>query len=281
MQEKFYKNTRYHSPSPIAKKNWVYITSISHYNHKSDEVPFYRNFASGYQMFYTISGEGWVDFSGNYQHITPGTITCVDLSNRHGFGAAKGSIWEHYWIILEGSSFHDLYVMIFEHCNVHKTSSPHLIHQLFKELFNKKKNNNIYFDIAAMSCLMQVTSDLLYNRTTVGQDDRNLHFKSIEAVISFIEINFDKNIAIAKLAEIAGYSQFHFSRIFKEYTGFSPADYIIKTRIEKAKNFLSKSTLPIELIAQKSGFHSPNYFNKVFKERERLTPGNYRKMASF
>jgi AraC-like DNA-binding protein len=279
--DKLFKHTIHHSPSPIAKKNGMCMTSISHYKHEADEVAFYRNFAKGFQMFYTVSGEGWVDYDSNYQVIVPGTITCVNLEYRHGFGAAKNHIWEHYWMIFDGENFNSIYEMIFKSCNVHNAFNPQHLHQLFKDLFLLKKNNYLYLDVAAMSCILQVASDLLFFQSIDCQSNRTLHLKSVETVAAFIENNFHTDITVEKLAKTAGYSVFHFSRIFKEHTGFSPADYLIKTRIDKAKELLSRTSLPIELIAEKAGFHSPNYFNKVFKEREHQTPGQYRKITIF
>jgi AraC family transcriptional regulator, arabinose operon regulatory protein len=280
MQDKLFKNTFNHSPNPMAKENWIFITSVSHYRHTADDTSFYRDYAQGFQMFYTVSGQGWLDYEGTYQKIMPGTITCVDLEKRHGFGAAPGSIWEHYWLICHGKAFEDIYTLIFNKNNVQALQQPSQLSDCFKQLFFSKQSNSVYFDIDAMATVMQVCSALINQNSTldIKQDPFSTTLKQ---VIDFINNNYSSELDIAALAEKSGYSRFHFSRLFKAHTGFSPGSYITKIRLEKAKDMLSKSDLPIEIIAEKVGFNTVNYFIRAFKEQEHITPGKYRRTQSF
>lgn len=280
IQNSLFKNILSHSASPAAKQNWIYVTSVSHYRHTADDIPFYRDHALGYQMFYSVSGQGWLDYEGIYQKISPGTITCIDLGKRHGIGAVKGSIWEHYWILCHGKAFEDIYTLVFNKNNVHKLQNPSQFANSFKELYFSKQNHSVYFDIDAMSVILQVCSTLM------NQDPSFVRKKDpfsimLKQTIEYIDNNYFKELDVAVLAENAGYSRFHFSRLFKAHTGFSPRGYITKVRIEKAKDMLTRSNFPLQIIAEKAGFGTVNYLIRVFKEQENITPGKYRRLQSF
>ena len=71
--------------------------------------------------------------------------------------------------------------------------------------------------------------------------------------------------------------QNYFSRLFKNYTGFSPIEYRNHIRIERAKEFLSHPATPIKHISERCGFANSNYFCDAFKKAEGISPSEYRK----
>jgi AraC-like DNA-binding protein len=74
-----------------------------------------------------------------------------------------------------------------------------------------------------------------------------------------------------------GYSNFR--RVFREYTGFSPAKYIQEVRFNKAKEALTNSTLSVKEIAFMMGFDNYEYFFTAFKRMAGMTPAEYRAMT--
>ena len=68
------------------------------------------------------------------------------------------------------------------------------------------------------------------------------------------------------------------TRCFKEYTGFSPHEYLTQLRVYNAKYLLKATDLSIEDISQQTGFSDSVYFIQVFKKIEGITPSKFRKM---
>lgn len=66
-------------------------------------------------------------------------------------------------------------------------------------------------------------------------------------------------------------------RSFNRYIGTSPKEYIIRLQIESAKKLLKETTLPTNKIGAIVGLENENYFRHLFKERTKMTPGEYRK----
>jgi len=102
------------------------------------------------------------------------------------------------------------------------------------------------------------------------------HTNAVEEVISYINKHFTENITIADLAEKAGFSQYHFIRIFKKETGMTPYEYIINIRINTAKYLLRNSQLSVKDICFSTGFSSESVFCNAFKKRLGITPTEYR-----
>ncbi|WP_414621166.1 helix-turn-helix transcriptional regulator [Calothrix sp. CCY 0018] len=88
--------------------------------------------------------------------------------------------------------------------------------------------------------------------------------------------NISTEIKLSDLANLAGISQFHFSRLFKKSLGISPNQYVIKQRVEKAKLLLKNSELSVTDIAFPSGFNSHSHFGKYFRQFTGFTPKQYR-----
>ena len=104
------------------------------------------------------------------------------------------------------------------------------------------------------------------------------HYEQINLALSHIHFNFGDKLTAEDLANISGYSIFHFHRIFKEITGENVNDYIRNTRLEKASNLLLYNQhQTIETIAISSGFATAAGFRTAFKKKFLVSPKDWRK----
>lgn len=95
----------------------------------------------------------------------------------------------------------------------------------------------------------------------------------LRRVKAYIQERLSENLSLTELAGVVGSSARHFSRQFKQATGFSPHQYLIHSRLERAKVLLHEGRLPIAEIAQQTGFadqsHLTHHYRRVFD----VTPG--------
>lgn len=97
-------------------------------------------------------------------------------------------------------------------------------------------------------------------------------------IFDYINDNLSEDITLDKIAYIAGFSKFHFSRIFKQFTNLSFYDYLSQQRIKKAENLLLNPKLTITEVAMQSGFTSISTFNRVFKTAKECTPTQFKNL---
>lgn len=118
-----------------------------------------------------------------------------------------------------------------------------------------------------------LTAFLLYTPT---EKDDNGRAGAMEKIITYINEHYMENIPVEALAAQAGLSQYHFIRIFKKETGYTPHEYLFNTRIGAAKYLLKNTYLPIKDICFSTGFSCESVFCSSFKRHQGMTPLQYR-----
>lgn len=97
----------------------------------------------------------------------------------------------------------------------------------------------------------------------------------IMRVLEYIGQNYMSDISLEKCAEMTGISYTYLSKAFKRETGMRFVEYLNRQRVKKAKSLLIRQDVPMKNIAELSGFRNYNYFFKVFKEIEGMTPTEF------
>lgn len=103
---------------------------------------------------------------------------------------------------------------------------------------------------------------------------------TVNKVIAFIEANIHNKLSLESVALQAGYNKQYISRLFKKHTGISVNGYIIKKKLELAKQLLTGSDISVSETAEKTGFDDSGYFMRVFKKHEGMTCLQYKNAYS-
>jgi AraC-like DNA-binding protein len=109
----------------------------------------------------------------------------------------------------------------------------------------------------------------------------NLKYRDprVRAAVAFMHTNLHRATNLAEIAKAINISDDHLSRIFKNETGFPPIDYLIRLRLEKARELLKTSFLTVKEVMAAVGYNSKGNFAKHFKRRFGVTPSEYRRRA--
>lgn len=99
----------------------------------------------------------------------------------------------------------------------------------------------------------------------------------IEEAMHYLNEKIDKRIALDDVARQVGLSKGAFIRLFKKETGATPYVWLTEARITWACDLLVRNTIPIDLIAQYTGFNDRFHFSKTFKQHIGIPPAAYRR----
>lgn len=99
----------------------------------------------------------------------------------------------------------------------------------------------------------------------------------LQKIIKFVKENYaDANLNISMIGDSFQMKPTYVSKLFKDHSGEGLLDYINKIRIEKAKTLLREGNIPLQEVANLSGFNDLNTFMRLFKKFEGITPGQYK-----
>ncbi|WP_310601824.1 AraC family transcriptional regulator [Anaerosporobacter sp.] len=128
--------------------------------------------------------------------------------------------------------------------------------------------------------LIQVVRGLTIDvqKTEVEQFENYNRSYVVKRIINYLNENYEQRISLEQIAHNMYLSPVYISKIFKEETGESPINYLIKIRLEKAKELLQVSNSgSIKNVAKQVGYEDVYHFSKLFKKYYGISPMYYKK----
>lgn len=155
-----------------------------------------------------------------------------------------------------------------------------LFDRVLKEFINQRDSS----DLILKSTLLRIIYELYEDVTNLMAYKNNVaftHFVSIKNVKEFIDQNIESKITLNDLGNVAKLSPTYFHKVFTETVGITPNEYVMKVRLEKAKELLVRTDLTIYEIALKCGYDNIPYFSHSFKQKTSISPSEFRKKHSY
>jgi len=162
---------------------------------------------------------------------------------------------------------------------LHTTPEMEYLHY---QLMKNTNTGKLEKDNLVIELLKQITQTIAPNLVEKDLSDnlKKYHLVTIEKAKEYIHEHFFQDISLFEISSYACVSPFHFSRIFKKFTSFSPHQYLQNIRLKHGEILLKGSALSIADVSFQSGFTSAEYFATAFRHRFKRSPTDYRKIAS-
>lgn len=141
-------------------------------------------------------------------------------------------------------------------------------------------HEGIFMDYKITGIIYMIIS-LLYRKNILNSNKFNINgemLQKLAPVFDYIHENYDKELNLLQLSKILNINEQYFCRMFKKTTGSNVTDYINFIRIYNAEK-LMKTKMNISEIAERTGFSSLSYFNKIFKKHKQISPREYKKLC--
>src|SRR6516225_12065812 len=98
----------------------------------------------------------------------------------------------------------------------------------------------------------------------------------LRKVEDYVRVHLAESISIEKLAELTELSSFHFSRVFKQATGMTPLQFVIRERMLLAQQLIRETSRSLIEIALEVGYTNPSHFAQVFRRTAGMVPTEFR-----
>jgi len=233
-----------------------------------------------YQLVYISAGKGFlITNSCKKQPVKEGNMFLLFPGEWHNFMPEKKTGWYEYWIGFKGMNID---------CRVN-----HGFFSKQKPLFNVGLNDKIV-DLYMQAVQIAIEQKAGFQQMLAGivnqmlgliySLDKNMVFEDLKVTNKInkakiiIAENLLTGINVEDLAKKINMSYSWFRKVFKDYTGFAPAQYIQVLKINKGKELLSSTSLSVKEIAFKTGFENPEYFFTVFRKKTGMTALQYRQL---
>lgn len=155
---------------------------------------------------------------------------------------------------------------------IHDPLIQNLALSLKAELESPQIGGKLYVESIAQTLAIHLLRNYSTHRTKEPPTHHGLPKHKLQQAIDYIHDSLDQDLSLSDLAAIVQMSPFHFAHLFKESTGLAPHQFVIRCRVERAKELLIHSPLSIADIAAEVGFANQSHLTRHFKRIVGVTP---------
>lgn len=263
------------SPSQTAKKLYYYPISAGHFFCVKGYHLIRKNYNS---LLITHIINGTFTFVKEDKHITAraGDTVILDCYQPHEY--YTNDSFESIWIHISGANSFELFQEVEKsEGNLVKCRDIQHVKKLLFRIFESISGVNPPSELNMSLDIYKLFAELLNPQSIKSKGEANYE-DNIQEIKNYITENLNERLTVQKLADKTLMSISHFSRVFKQQTGFSPYEYVLITRLNKAKYLLQKTEMSVAAIAYETGFNSESNFICFFTENEGVSPGKFRKL---
>ena len=259
-----------------------------HYPTKGHADGYYFDMERGrrlneYQMLYLVDGEGRFQSSHvEGKRIKAGDLFLLFPDEWHSYGPTERSKWKSYWIGFKGKNIDDRVKANFlspEKPIYHLGYSAGII-ELYEAALRTAFEEPPYAQQILAGIVNHLIGMMYAQERSIELNKNQSHVEMISKARLRIREELESELTIQHLAEDLGVSYSNFRKLFKQYTGLSPALYQQDLRLQRAKELLSTTKLSIKEIAYRLNFESPDYFSSKFRMKTGIKPSEFRDQNS-
>lgn len=226
------------------------------------------------------SGKGWCEIGNKKINISSNVALIIPKNSIHSYGADNDDPWTIYWGHFLGEDS-ILFISLMKKkqfsffiSNLALTRSINMFNMIYKDLNRGYKLQNI---ISASLNFKSILGILFYSNDDFHPNLQPYQNKKISESIIYMLENIRFSLSLRALANNINVSKSHYIHLFKQKTGYSPIDYFIRLKIQRACQLLATTDLNVEEISYQLGYNDPFYFSRTFSKIMGISPFNFKK----
>ncbi len=269
------------TPSALAQELFYYPTRCGHYFCSNEyafgyqsEIALQGDHNRNIMLFAVQDGALELEINSKMMLATSGQVVLFDCREPYRYRGSNGL--EFTWLLFNGLNTFGFYRRILQARGERHVFAPATYTEILSEL-----------DVLLSGCASGETlseadcSQLLHRILCLLLLEDAGHVKNEDSVIKqairYMNEHLFEQLTVTMIADAVNLSSSHFSRQFKRYTGYSPYEYIVLRRLDKAKYMLTSTTLTVKEIAYHIGYNSEENFIHSFQKNVGISPTLFRK----
>jgi AraC-like DNA-binding protein len=263
------------TPSMTAKSTFFYVQEAGYFKTEKDYFT-ERAHLNSYLVVYTLSGKGYLKYKDKNYTILPGQVFLIDCMEYHYYESDPEDLWEILWIHFNGATSRGYYEQFAKGGSpVAAANQDSSIPSIISSIIDTLRQKSIHAEQFSSKLIVDLLTELLF--TNNNQDIFNLFIPDyIQSVMSYMDKHFNEKIRLDEMAKKFFVSKFLLAKEFKKYTGITPNEYLIGTRVNYAKELLQYSNYTVVQIAEMVGIDNVSHFINLFRNRVDMTPLDFR-----
>jgi AraC-like DNA-binding protein len=222
----------------------------------------------------TLSGAGRLQYERQERVVGPDETMLVVIPHHHKYWINDGERWEFFWLAMTGQEALRLHRAILAVAGPVFRLRPETLERLAAislDLRDGKAKRACEASALAYEATMALYDDVLG-----GDGGTKPARDQIDRVLGYIRSHLHEPLGVQELADIAGLSRAHFTRVFASSEGVPPAEYILNERMRRAASLLLSTPAHVKQVSRDCGFDDPNYFAKAFRKSYGASPTEFR-----
>lgn len=232
-----------------------------------------------YQLLYITEGKG--TFRSSHQQETPineGDMFLLFPGEWHSYHPDPEVGWKSYWIGFKGKNIDERVSLKFmsREKPIYHIGFSSVIVQLYEQAYATATAEEAYAQQLLAGIVNHLIGMMYSLERNIELNKNHAHVDMVNRARLRIREALESNLTIQQVAKELGVSYSNFRKLFKEYTGLSPAAYQQDLKLQRAKDLLKTTNLSIKEIAYRLNFDSPDYFSAKFKIKTGRKPSEMR-----
>ena len=255
-----------------------YCTEAGHFYGRS-RFATARTDKESYILFYTVAGAGLIEQGSQQVELPAGSALLLNCRTPQSYCTAPGQeSWQHYWVHLDGAGVANMAETLLPQNRLTPVRvSGWEMQPLFESVFAEWDRGTVAAQIETGLTLHRMLA-LLAARLLAGDASRS-NRALIEQATGYIRAHYAEPLSLDALLAQTPVSKSWFLRLFRQYTGTTPYNFLLSTRITRAKELLVLTDFAVSEIAHQVGFGDESNFSTRFTAMVGQSPQQYRKSA--
>ena len=255
-----------------------YCTEAGHFYGRS-RFATARTDKESYLLFYTVAGAGLIEQGVQQVELPAGSALLLNCRTPQSYCTAPGQqSWQHTWVHLDGAGVANLAETLLPQNRLTPVRvSAWEMQPLFDTIFAEWDRGTVAAQIETGLTLHRMLA-LMAARLLAGDASRS-NRALIEQATGYIRAHYAEPLSLDALLAQTPVSKSWFLRLFRQYTGTTPYNFLLSTRITRAKELLVLTDFAVSEVAHQVGFGDESNFSTWFTAMVGQSPQQYRKSA--